>query len=295
MKKLTCSVLGMLAGFMSVVAVAQVSSNGQPVTTKPLSPEAMEAVKGTPTSDLYFAEDNTGILYTIHPGTANATSIGASGVISNTVGLAPRDPGTLFGSTWQDIVITDATGNDGAWLLAGSVRAEGLAHDCAGTVYGAINGDFFTIDRQAGTRDQVLASGPGNEDFEGIAVGDGGVYGLARFDTDLWFYDPVADAWSVVGDTGISWDLVGLAFDPNSRTLYAKGFQDSDLYTIDPDDGSTSVVGDTGLAEGGGLAWHQCDDLLRFTIPTLQWPGVVALLLLLAVAGFVILRRRALS
>ena len=244
---------------LSTAVAAQVSSNG---VSSPAPPAVTPATVGGSSAflgglgPLFFSEDGSGVLWTLDPNNGAATNVGVSGVTSSTVGLAPRDATTLFGSIWADIAIVQADGSNAA-VLPGSVGTEGLAYDAASdTLYGAINGSFFTIDTVTGLMLASLPPPPG--DVEGIAVGNGGVYGLIGFagnDTNLHFYSFATSAWNVVGDTGIDWDLVGLAYDPSGNRLYAKGFQSSLLYRIDPATGATTVVGDTGLAQGGGLAW----------------------------------------
>lgn len=246
----------------------QASSPGAPPALPPAPPPASRGAAsvtspGGPVSSLaglgslFFNEDGTGTLWTLSTTNGSATSVGQSGVNSDTVGLAPRDATTLYGSIWADIAIVRADGS-GATVLSGSAGAEGLAYDAAtGTLYGAINGQFFTLDTATGVMAASLAAPPG--DVEGIAVGNGGVYGLVGFggsDTSLHFYSFASATWTVAGDTGIDWERVGLAYDPNTMRLYAKGGQSSLLYRIDPATGATTVVGDTGLTAGGGLAWH---------------------------------------
>jgi hypothetical protein len=152
-------------------------------------------------------------------------------------------------------VITQADGSGTTQL--GAQWAEGLAYDSTtDTLYGIINNTFFTIDTTTGVGIKKLT--PPGDDVEGIAFAHGGVFGVVGFgskDSNLYFYDPGSNSWSIVGDTTIDWDLPGLAYDPGSDTLYAKGSQDQNLYRIDPNTGMATVIGSTGLKGGGGLAW----------------------------------------
>lgn len=91
--------------------------------------------------------------------------------------------------------------------------------------------------------------------LEGIDFGNGGVYGLGYLDSQLYFFDPVSQNWSTIGDTGISWLHAGLAFDPLLNRLYAKSSGDTLLYSIDPISAETSAIGDTGIFQYGGLAF----------------------------------------
>ena len=97
-------------------------------------------------------------------------------------------------------------------------------------------------------------TGPG-ADVEGLSEGEPGfLYGLAA-GGDLYRYDIANDAWDLVGNTGVAFDNVGLAYDPERGVLFAKGSQDPNLYQIDPEDADTDSLGDTGIAAGGGLAF----------------------------------------
>lgn len=245
-------------------------------------------------AQLYFSEDsNSTGLYLLDTTTGAATNLGDSGVTSSTVGLAPSGtPGVLFGTQFADLLEIQADGS-GSVVIGGDGQ-EGLAFDAStGTLYGAINGAFTTIDPATGLNSSTLA-GPG-ADVEGIAFGNGGVYGLPRFGTDLLFYDPGTDSWSTIGSTGITWDLAGLAYDPGTDTLYAKGTQDTNLYAIDPATAATTVIGDTGLTAGGGLAFlgsgmPPIPDARA--VPTLDRWGLMVLLLLIGGIAALTLTRR---
>lgn len=243
--------------------------------------EVVRAYKGG--AVLYFSADsNSNGLYRLDPFTGTATSLGASGVSGSTVGLTESlSSGLLYGSGPFSFIEINADGSGAAAVddstATGSCDGfscpayEGLATDpSSGTVYGIINGSFGIVDPSNGDMITSLATAEfcddGSEatcDIEGIAFGNGGVYGLvgdngpATGDStvdDLFFYNPGTDSWSVVGPTGIDWDLVGLAYDPDKNLLYAKGSQDTNLYSINPATGATTLVGDTGISSGGGLA-----------------------------------------
>ncbi len=222
---------------------------------------------------LYFSRDlDSQGLYTLDTATGEALHIGESGVTGSTVGLAPSTLlDLLYGSKWLGLLHINADGS--GVRNVGGVGNEGLAFDIESeTLYGSIAGRFRTIDPGDGSKIRALME-PG-ADVEGLAFGNGGVYGLARFESDLYFYDPSRDRWSIVGDTGVQWDRAGLAFDPAANTLYGKGGQDGNLYSIDPNTARATLIGPTGLSEGGGLA---------FVIPepaTLLLLGMVSLALL---------------
>lgn len=219
-----------------------------------LSLTALSAAAGT----LYFSEDNNfNGLYTLDTTTGAATALGETEVTANTVGLAPTDdPAGLVGSTWTEITAINSDGS-GATTIPGTPSAEGLAYDAdTDTVYGTINRSFFSYSSDF-LSTTTLASP--NADIEGLAWGGGStIFGLAGFGGPrghLFSYDIVSDVWSFIGDTGIDFNLVGLAYNPEDDVLYAKGSQDSYLYAIDPTSASASIIGDTQLQNGGGLAY----------------------------------------
>lgn len=251
------------------------------------------ALPGLAEAQLYFSEDsNSSGLYTLDTTTGAATNVGTSGVTASTVGLAPSaSPGILFGTQWAQLLEIQADGS-GSVIIGGDGQ-EGLAFDPAtGTLYGAINGSFRTVDPATGLNQTALAA-PG-ADVEGIAWGNGGVYAIAGGDANLYFYDPGTDSWVIIGSTGITWDSAGLAFDPGTNTLYAKGDQDSNLYSIDPATGAAAAIGDTGIANGGGLAFLGAGVSAGPTaIPTLSaWSLLLLAVMLLAVAGSRLARQR---
>ena len=253
------------------------------------------ALPGLAEAQLYFSEDsNSSGLYTLDTTTGVATNVGTSGVTATTVGLAPSAlPGVLFGTQWSQLLEIQADGSGSA--VIGGDGQEGLAFDPAtGTLYGAINGSFRTVDPATGLNQTTLAAPPGNADVEGIAWGNGGVYAIARFDTSLYFYDPGSDSWSTIGSTGITWDLAGLAFDPGTNTLYAKGSQDPNLYSINPATGAATLIGDTGIAAGGGLAFVGAGIIAGpAAIPALSgWSLLLLAVMLLGIAGHRLARQR---
>lgn len=235
---------------------------------------------------LYFSVDlNANGLYRLDTSTGAATHLGSSGVGGTTVGLAPSsDLTTLFGSQPSGIVGISANGAGSTKL--GDAVTEGLAYDPGtDTLYGTVNGEFFTIDSTNGEEAMKLAS-PG-ADIEGLAYGNGLVYGLAGFSGprgNLYSYSPLTDIWSFIAYTGVPFNLPGLAYDPIANVLYAKGSQDTFLYQIDPSTGVASVIGDTGIVNGGGLAYVA-------SAPAVPEPTSMALFGLTAL-GMGVIRRR---
>ncbi len=210
---------------------------------------------------LYFSEDNNADgLYTLDVNDASAVQIGMSGVTSSTVGLAPSPSfDLLFGSRWATLLHINADGS--GFVDVGGTGTEGLAFDPTGdgTLYGAINGNFFTMDPATGGAIAQLAD-PGG-DIEGLAYGNGFIYGLVALGGgggdrgDLLRYDIADSSWTNLGNTGLgSIDNAGLAYNTQENVLYAK-FNSTLLYRIDPETLEANVIGDTGIASGGGLAF----------------------------------------
>ena len=243
-------------------------------------------------AQLFFSEDNNSSgLYVIDITTGAATNIGTSGVTAATNGLAPSDnPNQLFGSEPFGLLRVAIDGS-GETIIGGDTQ-EGLAFDPnTGTVYGALNGVFSTIDPTTGLNTATLS--PPGQDVEGMAWGDGGVYALPSTDNaDLLFYNPANDSWSVIGNTGISWDSTGLAFDPSTRTLFALGDQDSNLYRINPDTAATTVIGNTGIAAGGGLAFIGSALPESVPVPVNSMTGLIVLTLSMLLIGWIATRMR---
>tara|TARA_R110002073_G_scaffold13072_12_gene56220 strand:- start:436 stop:1215 length:780 start_codon:yes stop_codon:yes gene_type:complete len=204
---------------------------------------------------LYFSEDNNGNgLYTLNTSTGAATNIGASGVTSSTVGLAPSaDPTKLYGSTWSNIASTSTDGS-GAPII-GSANAEALAYNPnTNTLYGGINGNFFSI--SSGDFSALTPLSAPGTDIEGLAYGGGNIiYGLSGANRNLYSYDIINDLWTLIGDTLIDFDQSGLAYDIENGILYAVGNQDSWLYSLDTTTAQATRIGDTGIQNGGGLAF----------------------------------------
>jgi hypothetical protein len=164
-----------------------------------------------------------------------------------------NSPSTLFGSAWSTLTVINKDGSGSSAL--GSTGMEGLEY-FGGTLYGAINGSFFTIDPTTGNLLVNLAS-PG-VDIEGLAYGNGVLYGLQGAGVGgLYSYNIGLNSWSFIGATGVNFDQSGLAFDPELNLLYGIGNQNTNLYSINPATALATAIGPTGLqAVGGGLAFE---------------------------------------
>lgn len=217
-------------------------------------------------------------LYAVDPDSGAATLVGASpttGSEATGMGLAPGADGDvpLYAAHAFSLYRIDA-GPQAPTTVVESLGSysEALAHDVEnGTLYIGINGFLFVHRASDGERVDTLLRPPNQPDMEGMAFDpeERLLYGLARGypDSHPQAYrslyaldvDAASPTWSEVGDTGGLWADAGLAFDPESRALYAVGRHGDagGLFRIDPVSGATTRVGATGLARAsGGLAWR---------------------------------------
>jgi hypothetical protein len=210
---------------------------------------------------LYFNRDGSPTLYTLNTSTGQATSIGASGVTSNTTGLTETgNSSLLLGGAPFGLLRVNADGS-GATVINASPVAEGLAYDPTTNIAYSWWQDtgFDSLNPVTGNKIADLPGPPDSADIEGLAYLNGSIYGLAGFGGprgNLYRYNIAGNSWSFVGFTGIQFNETGLAADPQINTLYAIGSQDGNLYRLNPSTAAAQVIGPTGLpAVGGGLAF----------------------------------------
>lgn len=121
----------------------------------------------------------------------------------------------------------------------------------------------------------MTAIGPTGIDGRGMAYDDtnGILYAINYSDASLYTIDIHTGESTLIGPTGIPSDMVGLAFDEWTGTLYLnEGDATNSLYRVDVTTGAATLIGANGYGTIDGLAW----------IPA---PGSVTLLGLGALAG----------
>lgn len=117
--------------------------------------------------------------------------------------------------------------------------------------------------------------GPTGIDGRGMAYDDtnGILYAVNSTDDSLYTIDILTGESTRIGATNIRIDMVGLAFDEFTGTLYLnEGDSTNSLYRVDVTTGAATLIGANGYGTIDGLAW----------IPA---PGTVTLLGLGALAG----------
>ncbi|NEO57053.1 MAG: tandem-95 repeat protein, partial [Okeania sp. SIO3B5] len=201
---------------------------------------------------LYFTSDYSGdSLYTLNTTTGNATPVSSNSNLIGMRGLAPSESSSFLYGGSNELFKINADGSVANQIGENFLNYDGLAYDASRDIlYGTDGGGFYSINPNTGEEFYLTSS-----NVNGLAFGNGGVYGLGS-SQDLMFYDPNADSWFTIGDTGISsWTNVGLAFDAAKNVLYAKRDGDTLLYEIDASTAEVTVIGDTGIEYGGGLAF----------------------------------------
>lgn len=100
--------------------------------------------------------------------------------------------------------------------------------------------------------------GPTGIDGRGMAYDDtnGILYAINYADASLYSVDINTGASTRIGATGIPSDMVGLAFDESTGTLYLnEGLKTQSLYRVDVTTGEATLIGANGFGMIDGLAW----------------------------------------
>ena len=221
------------------------SESSDPTTDDPCAFTTISAVAGTPfTANVIFNSSFVGPITNAEPG-----------VCYGTTGIGGTNPGSLF-------TIDIATGAATLVGPTGQARMPSVAINSKGEMFGSNGGGasfLFRIDAATGLAGVVepITFGAGILAFiDAIAFDAKDVlYGI-DFNNDLYTINPVTGAATLVGFTGVTPlpFLVGMAFDPGTRRLFAStggigGFED--IYEINPATAAATLIGSTGL---GGVA-----------------------------------------
>lgn len=255
-------VLAIVTGFALLSfadsAVAQPAGPHSPDPADAATGVALGAQLSWGSGVLFGIRDSFDGTYVIDIATGTPTLIGPSAVTGATVGLAHSGGSLLYGSTFADLSHIETDG--GGVTTFSSPGMEGLAFDPdTGTLYAAINGDFFTLNPATGSLLLTLPSWPA--DVEGLAFdpstgAQGSVFGTAD-NGFLYRYDVDLGTISTVGDMGLgaASDNSGLAYAPGIDVLFHITKLTGDLYSIDKTTAVPTFIANTGITSFAGLAF----------------------------------------
>ena len=134
----------------------------------------------------------------------------------------------------------------------------GLASSDAHGVTWSIGGDSGKKLIQTDVNGNMTVIGPSGIDGNGMAYDDthGILYATNYDDSGLYSVDINTGAATYIGNTGVRCDLIGLAYDEFTQTLYLNEADvTNSLYTVDVNTGHATLVGPNGHAWIDGLAW----------------------------------------
>ena len=191
--------------------------------------------------------------------------------VSQTNGIAFDSTGQLYANSNNDRFyrIDKTTGSASQvgssemfiFPLEGDLAYNAAADNFYGV--GGTSSDLYRINKSNGSASVIASLGPGTLDLSGLTFGPGGtLYGIACNNagaTTLITIDPTFGSYSTIGPTGTSGSLAGLAYDPNSGTMYlAEGPPGtpsaSSLYAVNPTTGTATLIGPMGVNSISGLA-----------------------------------------
>ncbi len=255
---------------------------------------------------IYASNDSSDNIYTINTFTGAATLVGPSGRDLSYSGLAyDTSTGTMYvsdvtlpGPAWGLGTVNLATG---AVTMIGdhitTVDVHGLAYDSTNDVlYGA---DMFpgngcglvTVDRVTGAATFIgLFSGAACLQIRGLAY-DPGLDILYGADlTRLYTINSTTGAATLVGPHNINGVgfYIGLAFDINTRTLYASDNVVGNLYYLNTTTGAATHSGITGI-EVSGLAIVPAPPT---AVPTMNEWGIAVFTVFAGFGAIYFLRRK---
>jgi DNA-binding beta-propeller fold protein YncE len=104
----------------------------------------------------------------------------------------------------------------------------------------------------------MTSIGPTGIDGRGMAYDDanGILYAINYSDASLYTVNTQTGESTRIGATGIPSDMIGLAFDESTGTLYLnEGLKTNSLYRVDVETGAATLIGANGFGDIDGLAW----------------------------------------
>ena len=223
-------------------------------------------------SGVYKIDESTGAA-TFISSTASPSLVGASFLDGELYACDMFGGGGYYGTI--DVLTGAYTGIHDQ---GGDVNWHGLASsDALGLTWaiGQGTGNSLISTDKGGS---MTVIGPTGIDGRGMAYDDThGILYATNNASGLYTVDISTGAARLIGDMGIARDLIGLAYDEVTQTLYAnEGGTSMSLYTVDVTTGLATLVGANGVNNIDGLAW--------IPEPTS--------LCLLAIGGVFVLRRR---
>jgi exosortase sorting signal-containing protein len=254
-------------------------------------------------------KNDGGRIITIDPTTGAGALIGSSG-FGEISGLAFDSAGVLFGVTGGSmgpsslVTVNTTTGVATGIAAVASSSGEGfggLAFDAAGRLFASAwngnTGELWTIDpgNAAQTFIGTISGCSGDNFVAGIAVSAAGALFGSRGNStghveNIVTLDPATAACTPIGN-GSSNPISDLAFDPDTGILYGvTGGSRSLLLSIDPVSGAETVIGPIGFDSVSSLAIRSIAP--PAPVPTLGEWSMIAMGMLLAVAGALAIRRR---
>ncbi len=210
-------------------------------------------VQSTWQTGLYQIDEETGQATLISIPSNNASCAGASFLYGDLYCTDVLDDNYRWSSGTFDIptgAYTPISYQDG------SANWHGLASSEAHGVCWAIDADAGNILKSLAPDGTVTTIGPAGIHGRGMAYDDthGILYAIGS--GALYSVDINTGASSYIGDIGIPSNLIGLAYDEGTQTLYAnEGDTTMALYTLDTTTGAATLVGYNGVNWIDGLAW----------------------------------------
>ncbi len=184
--------------------------------------------------------------------------------------LSPLPNGRLFGSdaeTDELIAISPESGSSDSLGDTALPSLNGLAFDVnTGTLYGVdvATNSLVAINESTGQLTILGSTGVNFPNTAGLAYDpvDNVLYATSNgAAANLYTIDPLTGRATPIGPLGFN--IPGLAFDPNTETLYGVSGQTDSLYTISASTGESVLVGPLGINTSFcGLAYDAASDEL---------------------------------